>query len=146
MNDDGVLGRLGPQERALVSRAARKVRLDAGTRLFTDGERARGCWVIRTGHIALDLSVPGRGQVVVQTLGGGDVLGWSWLVPPFRWEFGAVAVTETTAVELDTDRLHALAGQNPRFGYALTRALFEALARRLHATRARLLDLYGVPK
>ena len=71
--------------------------------------------------------------------------GWSWLVPPYQWQFGAVAVQPTTMTELDTVRLRAVAEQDPRFGYALTLALFGALAHRLQATRARLLDLYRVP-
>lgn len=79
---------------------------------------------------------------VVQTLGPGELLGWSWLVPPFRWDFGARAITTVTAAELDGGLLRELADKDPAFGYALTRALFEVLAHRLRATRARLLDLY----
>ena len=81
-----------PAELELVSTAARTVRFEAGQRLFHEGTPASGCWLIHDGCVALDLMVPGRGQIVVQTLGPGDVLGWSWLLPPYQWHFGAAAV------------------------------------------------------
>jgi len=136
---------LSAEELELVSTAARPVWFGAGERLFLEGGPARGCWLIQDGCVALDLLVPGRGQVVVQTLGHGDVLGWSWLLPPYQWHFGAVALRPTTATELDTDLLRTLADQDPRFGYALTLSLFQACVQRLQATRARLLDLYRSP-
>jgi CRP/FNR family cyclic AMP-dependent transcriptional regulator len=89
---------------------------------------------------------PGRGAIVIQAFGPGDVLGWSWLVPPRRWHFGAVAVDEVHAVALDTTRLQALADADPALGYPFALGLFEALLQRLQSTRARLLDLYGNPR
>ncbi|HTT53470.1 MAG TPA: cyclic nucleotide-binding domain-containing protein [Streptosporangiaceae bacterium] len=141
----GIFAALSPGELELVSAAARQVRFGAGQRVFSEGTPARGCWLIHDGCVALDLVVPGRGPVVVQTLGPGDVLGWSWLLPPYQWHFGAVATRLTTATELDTDQLRALAEQDTQFGYALTLGLFQACVQRLQATRARLLDLYRSP-
>jgi CRP-like cAMP-binding protein len=138
----GVLAGLSPAHRDLVTRAAVPVRLGPGVRLFREGTPAEGCWLIHDGCVALDLTVPGRGQVVIQTLGAGDVLGWSWLIPPYEWHFGAVAIRETSAAKLDTGQLRRLADADPHFGYALTLTLFQACAQRLQATRARLLDLY----
>jgi len=140
-----IFGNLSAAELELLSAAAQPVRFAAGERVFSEGNAARGCWLIHDGCIALDLVIPGRGRVVVQTLGPGDVLGWSWLLPPYEWHFGAAAVQPTTATELDTDQLRLLAEQNPRFGYGLTVSLFQACAQRLQATRARLLDLYRSP-
>jgi len=140
-----VFAQLPPAELELISSAARTVRFAARQRLFSEGQPAQGCWLIEDGRVALDMAVPGRGQVVLQTLGPGDVLGWSWLVPPYRWHYGATAVLPTTATELDTEQLRALAEQDPRFGYTLVLTLFEAVLQRLQATRARLLDLYGSP-
>ena len=137
-----LFAQLSGAERVLISRAARTVSFEAGRRLFCEGQSAYGCWLIRAGHVVIDAHVPSRGAVVVQTLGPGDVLGWSWLVPPFRWHFGATAIEPVSAVELDTVQLRALAEQDPRFGYRLTLALFEAMLERLQATRGRLLDLY----
>ena len=142
---DPLFAGLSGTELDLIAAAARPVRLGARERVLREGDPARACWLIHSGCVALDLAVPGRGQVVVQTLGRGDVLGWSWLVPPYHWQFGAVTVQPTTMTELDTAQLRAVAEQDLRFGYTLTLALFGALALRLQATRARLLDLYRVP-
>jgi CRP-like cAMP-binding protein len=136
---------LSTAELELVSAAAHPVRFGTGERLFREGTPAHGCWLIHDGCVALDLMIPGRGRVVVQTLGSGDVLGWSWLLPPYEWHFGAVAVRPTTATELDTDQLRALAEQDSHFGYVLALSLFQACVQRLQATRARLLDLYRSP-
>jgi CRP-like cAMP-binding protein len=141
----GVLAGLSAAHRDLVTRAAVPVRLGAGKRLFREGTPAEGCWLIHNGCVALDLTVPGRGEVVIQTLGPGDVLGWSWLIPPYEWHFGAITTRETTAAKLDTGQLRRLADEDPQFGYALTLTLFQACAQRLQATRARLLDLYRSP-
>ncbi|WP_051581723.1 Crp/Fnr family transcriptional regulator [Pseudonocardia acaciae] len=137
-----MLAALPSAEQVLISRAARTVSFAAGRRLFSEGQPAQGCWLVRTGHVALDAHVPGRGAVVVQVLGPDQVLGWSWLVPPYRWHFGATAIEATRAIELDTVQLRALAEQDPRFGHRLTLMLFEELLGRLQATRARLLELY----
>jgi len=82
--DFPVLARLSPGELAQLSATARAVRFDARERVFSEGEQAEGCWLIHDGRVALDVFIPRRGLVVVQTLGAGDVLGWSWLVPPYR--------------------------------------------------------------
>lgn len=138
--------RLRPEHQALISRTAREVTFGAGETLFREGEPAAGCWLIRSGQIALGTTVPARGQVVVQTLGPGDVLGWSWLVPPHFWHFTATASTPVIAVELDTDELRALADSDPSLGYPLSLGLFEVVVSRLQSTRSRLLDLYGNPR
>jgi CRP-like cAMP-binding protein len=140
-----VLGGLSPGEREVVLRTAREVTYDDGARLFDEGGRADRCWLIRQGRVALDTTIPGQGRVVLQTLGSGDLLGWSWLVPPYRWHFGARAVGTVQATELDAERLRALADRDPRVGYALARQLLVIMLDRLQATRARLLDLYRSP-
>ena len=67
-------------------------------------------------------------------------------VPPRRWQFGAMTLDPVRAVELDTDRLSALAEADPAMGYRLALGLFEAVLARLQNTRVRLLDLYGSPR
>ena len=141
-----LLGELTAVQRAKVATTAREVTFPARHRLFDEGGPADGCWLIQSGRVALDTVIPGRGAVIVQTLGPGDVLGWSWLVHPRRWHFGAVALDAVTAVELDTVQLRALAEADPALGYHLALRLFDALLQRLQSTRARLLDLYGSPR
>ncbi|HEX2322978.1 MAG TPA: cyclic nucleotide-binding domain-containing protein [Streptosporangiaceae bacterium] len=138
--------RLTPEQRDLVTSAARPAGFAAGEVLFSAGSPAAGCWLLEQGQVALGTDVPGRGLVVVQTLGPGDVLGWSWLVPPRRWHYTAAASTAVTAIEIDTDRLLELADADPALGYPLSVGFIEIVVARLQNTRSRLLDLYGSPR
>jgi CRP/FNR family cyclic AMP-dependent transcriptional regulator len=140
------LRRLTPQQRDAVVDTARDVAFAEGATLIAEGRHADGCWLITSGRVALTTEVPGRGEVVLQTLGAGDVLGWSWLVPPQLWHLTATAIEPVSAVECDTVALRALAERDPAFGYALALGFFELLLARLQSTRARLLDLYGSPR
>ena len=137
--------RLTAQQLATIASTAQEVSYPAGVTIFSDDQPAIGCWLLRGGQVALGTEVPGRGQVVVQTLGPGDVLGWSWLVPPHHWHFTATASSAVSAVEFDTARLRALADSDPALGYPLALGLFEVVVARLQSTRSRLLDLYGSP-
>jgi CRP/FNR family transcriptional regulator, cyclic AMP receptor protein len=139
--------RLTAEQRDLIAAsAARHTALAPGARLFGEGDPAEGCWLIQDGLVAVGTEVPGRGLVVIQTLGRGDVLGWSWLVPPHRWHYTATASTAVTAVELDTARLRALAEGDPALGFPLVLGFIEIVVARLQNTRSRLLDLYGSPR
>jgi CRP/FNR family transcriptional regulator, cyclic AMP receptor protein len=129
-----------------VATTAREVTFPAGATVFSEGQLASGCWLIISGQVGLGTHVPGRGQVVVQTLGPGDLLGWSWLVPPHHWHFTATASTRVSAVEFDTARLRELADADPALGYPLSLGLFEIVVARLQSTRSRVLDLYGNPR
>ncbi len=117
----------------------------AGERLFREGGIADRFWLIEQGSIALDMRVPGRGDQIVETLGAGTVLGWSWLHPPYRWHFGAVARLATTAIAFDASSVRRRCDADPAFGYAALRSFTPVITERLQATRLRLLDLYAAP-
>ncbi|NUR94818.1 MAG: cyclic nucleotide-binding domain-containing protein [Kribbellaceae bacterium] len=134
---------LTAHERGLLLGTSHEEFYDDGERLFNEGEPAGYCWSIKHGRVALDTAIPGRGHVVVETLGPGDLLGWSWLIPPYRWHFGARAIGTVEATAFDAAQLRVLADQDPRLGYVLTRQLLAVVLDRLQSTRARLLDLYG---
>jgi CRP/FNR family cyclic AMP-dependent transcriptional regulator len=125
---------------------SRKATFAAGARIFEEGRRAERFWIIRAGHVALETQVPGRGAVVLETLGPGAVLGWSWLFPPYRWHFSAAAAAEVTlALEFDAAAVRELCERDPAFGFDLAMRFTEVVVERLQATRVRLLDLYRVP-
>jgi CRP-like cAMP-binding protein len=124
---------------------SRKTLFHAGARLFEEGGRADRFWIIRSGHVTLDTHQPGRPDAVVETLGPGAVLGWSWLFPPYRWRFGASAVYTTLAIELDGPGVQSLCQQDPVLGYMLVSRFMALVVDRLQATRLRLLDLSGTP-
>lgn len=118
---------------------SRRSLFHGGSRVFREGDRATGCWLIRDGEVLLDTEVPGRGTVVVESLGPGTVLGWSWLFPPYRWHFGAVAVRTTLTVELDGAGLRRLSTEDPALGYELASRFMQVVVERLQATRSRLI-------
>jgi CRP/FNR family cyclic AMP-dependent transcriptional regulator len=124
----------------IAAAAAAAVRLPARHRLFEDGGHASRCWLIRSGYVALDVHVPGQGRMKIENLGLGELLGWSWLFPPFSWTFGAVTIGPVEAFELDGRALRASCETDPGFGYELTRRVARVLANRLQATRIRLIS------
>jgi CRP/FNR family transcriptional regulator, cyclic AMP receptor protein len=128
---------------ARLAGAATLVTFEPGHRLFEEGGQASSLWLIRSGHVALDLHVVGPGRLIVETIGSGEVIGLSWQAAPFRWQFGAEAIQPTTAFELDTGVLTEFCDADPELGYLLVRRLMMVAVHRLHATRIRMLDLYA---
>ncbi|MCX3059948.1 Crp/Fnr family transcriptional regulator [Streptomyces beihaiensis] len=140
---DGFLGAFSDAHRERLLSFARTVSFPAGTRVFDEDDPAQRFWVLRHGHVDLDCHDPARGALVVETLGEGELLGWSWLFEPYRWHLGATAQDAVTAYEFDADPVRAAIEQDARFGLALTRSVASvAIGRRLRACRIRLLDLY----
>ena len=122
-----------------LAQTASDVEFPARHRLFEDGGHASRFWLIRSGQVALDLHVPGEGPAVIETLGMGELVGWSWLFPPFRWAFGAVTIRPVEAFEFDAPAVRARCVSDPVLGYELTQRLAKVLAHRLQATRLRLI-------
>ena len=127
----------------VLAETACDVRFPARHRLFEDGGNATRFWLIRSGRVALDLHVPGEGPMVIETIGMGELLGWSWLFPPYKWAFGAVAVTAVEAFEFDAAAVRAACAADCALGYEFTGRLTRVLASRLQATRIRLLGRSG---
>jgi CRP/FNR family cyclic AMP-dependent transcriptional regulator len=116
---------------------------DPGERIFNEGGPADRFFLLRDGLVALETAVPGRGLLVVETVGGGHVLGWSWLVPPRRWHFGARALERCHTIMFTADSVLQLCEADPAFGYEIMRRFAGVMVDRLQATRRRMLDLYG---
>jgi CRP/FNR family transcriptional regulator, cyclic AMP receptor protein len=136
---------LTADQRTALAGDGAAVTFTVGQRLFDEGGIADRFWLIEDGSIALDMRVPGRGDQVIETLAAGTVLGWSWLHPPYRWHFGAVARVATTAIEFDAPSVRRRCDADPTFGYAALRLFTPVITERLQATRLRLLDLYASP-
>jgi CRP-like cAMP-binding protein len=124
---------------AVLADAASDVTFPARRRLFEDGGSATRFWLVQSGYVALDLHVPGEGQVRIDTIGMGELLGWSWLFPPYRWAFGAVAASQVEAFEFDARAVRVRCAADPAFGYEVTRRLAEVVTQRLRSTRVRLI-------
>jgi CRP/FNR family transcriptional regulator, cyclic AMP receptor protein len=130
---------------AVLAEAACDVTFPARHRLFEDGGSASRFWLVQSGHVNLDLHVPGQGQVRIDTIGMGELLGWSWLFPPYQWAFGAVAASPVEAFEFDARTVRARCASDPLLGYEVTRRLALVVAKRLQATRVRLITTAGQP-
>jgi CRP/FNR family transcriptional regulator, cyclic AMP receptor protein len=130
----------------VLAEAARDVSFPARYRLFEDGGNATGFWLIQRGHVSLDLHVPGEGPVVIETIGMGEVLGWSWLFPPYKWAFGAATVTELEAFEFDAPAVRERCAADPGLGYEFSQRVTRILARRLQATRITLIARSAYPE
>ena len=128
---------------AVLSRLCWVAPVRQGHLFFTEGDTAHRFWLICSGHVALDLHAPGGRELIVETLGQGDLLGLSWLVPPYQWQFSAAAVHDTTTFEFNADAVRAACESDAGLGYELLQRVMAAASSRLQATRVRMLDLYG---
>ncbi|WP_375042281.1 cyclic nucleotide-binding domain-containing protein [Actinomadura sp. NTSP31] len=122
-----------------LATAARPARFPAGRRLAAESEPAERFWIIRDGTVEIDSRLPDGGSVPFDALGPGSVVGWSWMFPPYRWRFGAVARTPVEAIEFDGRLVRVLCTVDTSLGYELTRRFAEVMADRLQTVRARLL-------
>jgi CRP/FNR family transcriptional regulator, cyclic AMP receptor protein len=127
----------------LIAGCASNVHFHAGDVIFGEGEAASRFYVIRHGRVALQVHSPTRGPLVIDTMDEGEVLGWSWLVPPYRYFGDAQAVTAVTATALDGSCLRAKCEADPQLGYQLLKRVTTVMYQRLQSSRIRLLDLYG---
>jgi CRP/FNR family cyclic AMP-dependent transcriptional regulator len=128
---------------SVLAGCASNVHFDEGTVLFRQGDPADVFYAVRHGTIALETFVPARGPVTIETLEAGEVIGWSWLFPPYRWHFDARALTPIRATAFDGACLRGKCEQDPALGYELMSRFAQVLIERLQWTRLRLLDVYG---
>jgi CRP/FNR family cyclic AMP-dependent transcriptional regulator len=134
---------LTPPELELIAGCGSNVRFQEGELLFRDGAEANTFYILRHGSVALETFVPARGPVTIETLEAGEVLGWSWLFPPYRWHFDARALSLVRATSFDGACLRGKCESDPRLGYDLMSRFAQVVIERLQWTRMRLLDVYG---
>ena len=128
----------------LLVGCASNVRFEAGAFVFRQGQEANHFYILRDGKVAVELFAPQRGAVAIDTYGEGDVLGWSWLIPPYHWRFDARATEPTRAISLDARCMRTKCENDHDLGYELMKRFARLIEQRLDATRWQLLDVYGV--
>ena len=128
----------------LLVGCASNVRFEAGAFVFRQGQEANHFYILRDGKVAVELFAPQRGAVAIDTYGEGDVLGWSWLIPPYHWRFDARAIEPTRAIALDARCMRTKCENDHELGYELMKRFARIIEQRLDATRLQLLDVYGV--
>jgi CRP-like cAMP-binding protein len=137
---------LSEDHRKLLEGCGQNVVIEADTPIFHEGQAADRFYVIRAGRVAIETKVPGRGSICIQTLEEGDVMGWSWLVPPYEWRFDATALSLVRAIVLDAQCLRNKCEADSNLGFELSKRFAQIMVERLSATRLQLLDLYGIAK
>ena len=128
---------------ALIAGCGSNTHFDEDEILFREGEDADTFYLVRHGVVAIETFVAARGTITIETVEAGEMIGWSWLFPPYRWHFDARALVPTRATAFDGACLREKCGRDPALGYALMTAVSQVLIERLQWTRLRLLDLYG---
>jgi CRP-like cAMP-binding protein len=127
----------------LMAGCASNVHFVAGKYIFGQGEAAGRFYLIRAGRVALEIHSPTQGPVIIDTMDEGEVLGWSWLIPPYRYFGDARAVTPVSAIALDGACLRGKCEADAQLGYQLLKRVTAVMYQRLESARIRLLDLYG---
>ncbi len=135
---------LEPRYLHLLTGCASNVRFNAGDYILHEGEEANTFYIIRHGKVALETFAHNRGALIIQTLDEGDVLGWSWLFPPYRWHFSARALELTRMIALDGRCLREKCEADHDLGYELLKRFSNVVMERLQATRLQLLDMYHI--
>jgi CRP/FNR family cyclic AMP-dependent transcriptional regulator len=142
--DVPLLADLEPSALALVAGCASTARFAAGEYMAREGAPADTFYAVREGLVALQLQAPAR-AIVIETLGPGQVCGWSWLFAPHQWQFDVRAVEPVRALAFDAACLRGKIEADDALGYALMRRFAPVMLERLQATRLRLVDVYGNP-
>jgi len=127
----------------LLSGCSKNVVFKAGSYIFKEGEDADSFYFIKNGKIVIESYVPHKGAILIRTREAGEILGWSWLVPPYKWHFDARATEVTKAISLDGKCLRGKCEGDHDLGYEIMKRFNLVIAERLEATRLQLMDIYG---
>jgi CRP/FNR family cyclic AMP-dependent transcriptional regulator len=141
--DSPIFEGLAQDQLELIAGCARNVGFEQGERLFREGEPADTFFLVRKGRVSLSTRVPARGAMAIETLDPGEIVGWSWLFPPYVWHFDARAVDDVRAVAFDGACLRGKCDADHDLGYELMGRFAAVMIDRLQHTRLRLLDIYG---
>lgn len=136
---------LTPEDRQALASMAKVQRFAPGQLLIQEGQPADTFHLLVEGQVAIEVVDPGVGTRTLQTVEPNSAIGWSWLVPPYRWEFDARALSDTTTIAFPADQLRRLFEQRSGVGLHIVTKLLGVVADRLKATRLQLLDLYAPP-
>lgn len=135
---------LDPRLLEEMAEFASQAHFDAGQLVFRENDHADRFFAIESGRVAVELSVPGRESVAIQVLHKDDVLGWSWLFPPYRWKFDARVLEPTRAIAFDATRLRDRCEENHELGYEVMKRMTQVVLQRLNAERKKISDVVQI--
>ena len=116
-----------------------------GEVLFQQGKVADKFYLVRKGQISVQVPALVGPPLELQILGENQMLGWSWLIPPYRWNFMARAVEDTELLEFDGQAILARCENDPKFGYELFKRFTALMSERLNAARQKMMDQWNPP-
>jgi len=131
---------------SLIAGCAKNVVFKENEYLLKEGNNADYFYLIRHGTVALEMFIPGRGPYTFLTIKGGEILGASWLIPPYRWNYDARAVKLSRAIAFDCNCLRKKCEEDHHIGYELMKRFIPPLIERLNVARLQNVDLYGDKK
>jgi CRP-like cAMP-binding protein len=134
---------LEQEQLALIAGCGKNEHVEAGALLFREGEPANTFYLVRRGNVSLEVHAPGRGPLRIDTLEPGEVVGWSWLFEPYRWQLDARALESCSLIAFDGACLRGKCESDHELGYQLMVRFAASMVERLQATRFQLLDVYG---
>ena len=116
---------------------------EADQTILREGEFANGFYLIETGKVALESDTGTGESILIQTIGAGDLLGWSWMFPPYVWQFTARAVEPTTALFFYAAMLREYCEKDHSLGYELLKRISSVMVTRLQAAHDQIVSLYS---
>ena len=126
-----------------IAECVSEAQYNAGDYIFKEGQPSEQFELIRSGEVALEIFVPGKGPVIIQTIGENSIMGWSWLVPPYKKQYDARASKLVRALVFDGKRIRGLCEQDPKLGYELLKRFSKIMSDRLWAARIQIMDVYA---
>ena len=133
------LADLSPHHLRLLADCAMPARFSTGELIFKEGDPANRFYLLQKGKVALEWYAKDKGEALIQIISSGEVLGWSWLFPPYCWHFNARALEPTEAIFIYATPLREECESDHELGYELIKRMAEAMLTRLQATRRQLL-------
>ena len=126
----------------LLSDCALPAQFKAGQVIFREGEKAKLFYLIQKGKVVLESKAEFGGPVVIDTIGAGGLLGWSWMMPPYKWRFTARAVEPTEAIYFAGTILREYCERDHSLGFELHKRLSAVMMKRLQAARRKMLEMH----
>ncbi len=132
---------MSQQHRLILASGVRPFAKTAAEYLAKEGESANSFFLIQEGTVELEMRRPDHGQLNIHTVGAGEIVGWSWIVPPHRWQFDCKAKTDVSGLLFDAAWLREKIEQDHELGYHILKKLVDVISKRLSETRSSLTAL-----
>jgi CRP/FNR family cyclic AMP-dependent transcriptional regulator len=127
---------------ALLTDRAMATHFKTGETILSEGEFANRCYLIETGKVVLEFGGSFGEPLMIETIGAGDLLGWSWMFPPYTWQFTARAIEPTTTIFFYGTILREHCEKDHSFGYELLKRISAVMVKRLQAGHKQMLSLF----